>query len=191
VANAADILNPSAPPDKSRKYALPERERRFLLACLPDNPVIVRTARITDHYLLGTRLRVRHTVEAADGSTRVVYKFTQKVPAPDGSPGLITTVYLDQAEYDALTTLPARQLRKTRYSIPPFGIDVFDPPLHGLTMAEIEFPSEAAFHAFAPPSFAVAEVTNDIRFTGGRLVTTTRDALLQALADFEIYPVER
>jgi CYTH domain-containing protein len=183
-----DLVNPNAPRDKSRQYALPERERRFLLAGLPGGEPIVRTARITDNYLLATRLRIRRWVETADGATTTVFKLTQKVPAPDGGPGLITTFYLNQTEYEVLAALPARQLHKTRYSIPPFSIDVFDPPLHGLTMAEAEFASDEALRAFVPPSFAIAEVTADIRFTGGCLATTTRDDLLRALASVGIHP---
>lgn len=181
------VINPSAPPGKSRKYALFERERCFLLAALPDRPV-VRTTRITDRYVLGTRLRIRQMVEAAGGSTTVVYKLTQKVPAADSGPGLITTFYLSERESTALAALPAQKLRKTRYSMPPFGVDVFDPPLNGLTLAEVEFASDDALNAFVPPPFAVAEVTRDVRFTGGRLVTTDRDELLQILASFGIRP---
>ena len=181
------VVNPSAPRDKSRKYALPERERRFLLAGVPDQP-IVRTTRITDSYLVGTRLRIRQAVETTAGSTTVVYKLTQKVPAADGGPGLITTFYLSEPEYNALTTLPAQQLLKTRYSIPPFGIDVFDPPLHGLTLGEVELASDKALRAFVPPPFAVAEITRDVRFTGGRLATTERDELLRVLLSFGIVP---
>ena len=127
-------------------------------------------------------------VETAGGVTTTVYKLTQKVPAVDGRAGLITTMYLAQAEYDVFAAIPARQLRKTRYGMPPLSVDVFDPPLNGLTMAEVEFASDAALQAFVPPSFAVAEVTADIRFTGGRLVTTTRDELLRALTTFGVHP---
>lgn len=180
-----DIRNPSAPVDKSRKYALSERERRFLLGAVPAGE-IVRTAQITDNYLPDTRLRIRRSIETAGATTTVVYKLTQKVPAPDGSPGLITTIYLSEAEYDLVATLPARQVRKTRYSIPPFGVDVFDPPLDGLILAEAGFETDEAQRTFAAPLFALAEVTHDLRFTGGRLVTTVREELLLTLASFGI-----
>ena len=180
-------INPSAPVDKSRKYALPERERRFLLAEFPADQPIARTVRITDSYFVGTRLRLRQMAQVGDGSVSVVFKLTQKVPAADGGPGLITTIYLSEAEYKAFTSLPAQLLRKTRYSVPPLGIDVFEPPLNGLTLAEAEFGSDEAQQAFVPPPFVVAEVTRDVRFTGGRLATTSRDELLGTLASFGIY----
>jgi CYTH domain-containing protein len=183
-----EISHPDAPLDKSLKYARPECERRFLLADLPTAVRIVRTAHITDRYVVGTRLRIRRSVETSDGSTQTIYKLTQKVPRPDGGQGLITTIYLSEAEYTVVAAVPATPLRKTRYSIPPFGVDVFDPPLHGLIMAEVDFTSAENRACFVPPSFAVAEVTDDIRFTGGRLVTTTRDELLALLASFGIYP---
>jgi CYTH domain-containing protein len=180
-----DPLNPSSPSGKSRKYALLERERRFLLARRPDEP-IARTTVITDNYLVGTRLRLRRAVETADGSATTIYKLTQKVPALDGSPGLITTLYLTQNEYDVLAVIPMRQLTKTRLSMPPFGVDIFNAPLDGLVMAETEFTCADASRAFPIPAFAVAEVTADVRFTGGRLVTTTREELVQVLEDFGI-----
>jgi hypothetical protein len=61
-------------------------------------------------------------------------------------------MYLSRAEHDHLAAaLPGTTLAKTRYSIPPLGIDVFDPPLHGLIIAEAEFGTEAELHAFQPP----------------------------------------
>jgi hypothetical protein len=185
VSDAAAPANPSAPPGKSLKYARPEWERRFLLAGLPPGEV-VKTATLTDRYLAGTRLRLRHMVEAGPGGTRTFHKLTQKVPAPDGGPGLITTVYLGEDEHARLSALPAAVLRKTRHSIPPFGVDVFAPPLDGLLLAEVEFDAAEAMHAFAPPSWAVAEVTRDVRFTGGRLATTSSGELTALLLAFGI-----
>ncbi|WP_051450726.1 hypothetical protein [Actinospica robiniae] len=115
------------------KYAQIERERRFLLAVAPDEG-ITRQRRITDRYLLGTRLRLRPVCDletACDLESGVCeLKFTQKVLAgePGHVQGLITNTYLSEAEYDLLATLPAAMLAKTRLSIPRLGVDVFDPP---------------------------------------------------------------
>jgi hypothetical protein len=43
---------------------------------------------------------------------------------------------------------------------------VFDPPLGGLILGEAELLTDADARAFSPPDYAVAEVTDDIRFTG-------------------------
>jgi len=177
------VLNPSAPIGKSMKYARRELERRFLLTEVPPTPGVIRTAVITDRYIAGTRFRLRRSIERSAESTATVYKLTQKIPADDGGPGLITTMYLSEAEFDAFSKLPGDVLTKTRLSIPPFGIDVFDPPLDGLILAEAEFETEEEMLAFGAPRFAVADVTADPRFTGGRLVRCTREELRAALAD--------
>ena len=75
-------------------------------------------------------------------------------------------------------------LRKTRYSVPPFGVDAYEPPLSGLFIAEVEFDSDAAMNSFSPPSWAVAEVTVDSRFTGGHLVTMESVELFGLLSSF-------
>jgi hypothetical protein len=190
MSRPPEPTNPSAPPDKNCKYARPEWERRFLLAGPPPGTP-VKTAEITDRYLLGTRLRLRRTVEtesseSGSGSTRTYFKLTQKIPAPDGAPGLITTVYLDAAEYERLSALPAAVLRKTRLSIPPLGVDVFAAPLAGLCLAEAEFDSTAELQAFAVPTCAVAEVTRDPRFTGGRFAVMSAEELAALLSEFGI-----
>lgn len=118
-------------------------------------------------------------------------KLTQKIPADrpaGGVQGLITTVYLSPAEYEVFAALPARVLRKSRWSLPPLGVDVFEPPLHGLVLAEAEFGSDEEAAAFEVPSAAVAEVSDDPRFTGGRLSAVDRPELLRWLAGFGVRP---
>ncbi len=179
------MLNPSAPPGKEGKYARVERERRFVLAGLPHEPVL-RTVAITDRYLIGTRIRLRRAVESEppDGPGRVIYKLSQKVPGADGRPGLITTMYLDESEYRAMAGLPAAVLHKIRHSTPPCGVDTFGGALKGLYLAEAEFKTDEEMAAFTPPVWSVAEVTADVRFSGALLAETGRDALDKALADY-------
>ncbi len=126
-------------PVREGKYARVERERRFLLAGPPPPAAVTATRRITDRYLPGTRLRLRR-VDYLDTGT-CEFKFTQKVPAgrPGSVQGLITNIYLSAAEYDLLASLPAEVLCKCRLSVPPLSIDMFDPPLQGLVLADVEF----------------------------------------------------
>lgn len=179
------VTNPSAPPGKSLQYAKPERERRFLLAEFPPGE-IARTTNITDRYLLGTRLRLRLMLETKSDGTRTYYKLTQKVPAPTGGPGLVSTLYLNEDEFALLWTLPGAVVRKTRYSLPPFGVDVFDAPLDGLILAECEFDDDATMESFRPPAWTLAEVTLDARFTGGQLATMNSGDLPKLLSSFGV-----
>ncbi|HEY1891335.1 MAG TPA: hypothetical protein VGG63_13055 [Steroidobacteraceae bacterium] len=181
------LVNPSAPAGKSARYAKPELERRFLAAGVPGGAVD-KTAYIVDRYLVGTRLRLRQMIETRGAVTSTYCKFTQKVPAPDGGPGLISTTYLNPDEYELLATLPAAILRKTRYSVPPFGIDEYEAPLAGLYVAEVEFDDDAAMRAFSPPPWVIAEVTLDSRFTGGHFAKMQPEDLTVLLSAFGLRP---
>lgn len=145
------------------KYARPELERRFLLDGVPPGEAAC-TTRIADRYIVGTRLRLRRmTTEGTAG-----YKLTQKLPRPDGMPGLITTIYLDAGEHAVLAMLPADVIEKTRLHMPPLAVDVFDPPLD-LVVAEVEFESEEEMAAYRPPDFVVREITGDPGLAGAAL----------------------
>ncbi|MEU1270657.1 hypothetical protein [Streptomyces sp. NPDC005799] len=166
------------------KYARVERERRFLLEAPPAPASVTATRLITDRYLPGTRLRLRRSERRDGGGPEL--KLTQKIPAerPGAVQGCITNTYLSPAEYDLLASLPAAVLTKTRLSVPPLGVDVFDGPLAGLVLAEAEFDSDEAALAFVPPVGCAAEVTEDVRFTGGSLVTTSRQTLAGWLGEY-------
>jgi CYTH domain-containing protein len=185
VGTADHILNPSAPLGKSQQYAKPEWERRFLLASLPANPVL-KTAKITDRYFRGTRLRLRSMLETSGDVTHTYYKLTQKIPAAEGGPGLLSTLYLNKQEFDFFSALPGATLQKTRYSIPPFGIDVFERSLAGLVLAECEFENQDMMTSFVPSIEILAEVTSDSRFNGGRLVTMNAEDVAELLAPFGV-----
>jgi CYTH domain-containing protein len=181
------VLNPAQPPARGGKYALVERERRFLLPAVPADRV-VRRRRIADRYLEGTRLRLRQVCDLHTGSCEL--KLTQKIPAGQPGPvrGLITNTYLSPTEYDLLCTLPAAVLVKTRLSIPPLAVDVFDPPLQGLVIAEAEFNTDEEANAFSQPRTAIAEITDDPRLAGGSLARASRRELIRWLADYGIGP---
>jgi CYTH domain-containing protein len=138
-----------------------------------------------DRYIEATRLRLRQITDC-DG--REVFKLTQKLPEQSSGArqGLITTIHLARGEFDVLAELPAKTLRKTRHSLPPFGIDVFEGPLQGLILAEAEFDSAGEAAALVIPSFVAHEVTNDFRFTGGNLAGATGNDLERWLGDYGV-----
>lgn len=149
----------------SLKYAVVERERRFLVDHLPDG--VTRTLRITDHYLSGTRLRLRETTDE-DGT--VIRKLGHKVRLTDGPQEVAcTSMYLDDAEWELLRRLPARVLHKTRHIVERGGItvavDEFD---DGTLLAEIDDGDGPP--AAVPAWLAVtADVSTDEDWTGARL----------------------
>lgn len=163
-----------------RKYARIERERRFLLERFPADAKVHRTRYIRDYYIEGTTLRLREQRDDNDGP---LFKLTQKIPAPDSGAqqGWITSLYLKEEEFRLLLQLPSAKLDKIRYSVPPFGIDVFEGPLQGLILAEAEFDSASSADALKLPAFIQREVTADPRFAGGELVRTSSEGLRQLL----------
>jgi len=165
------------------KYARIERERRFLLAQFPSDATMVRNRYIIDRYIDGTTLRLRKQTYN-DGL--ITLKLTQKLPMRgDGAQqGFITSMYVTESEFNLLAQLPARMLTKTRFSVPPYGIDVFDGRLQGLILAEAEFDSAEAAACFAVPAFVTAEVSTDDRFTGARLASASPQDIHTWLSDY-------
>lgn len=155
------------------KYARSEWERRFLLKRFPAGAEIHGNRKIVDRYIAGTTLRLRRQI---DDKGSIVSKLTQKIPTGRNGAlrGVITTMYLTDREFEVFAALAATVLTKTRYSVPPFGIDVFDGQLSGLVLAEVEFNSGSEASAFTPPSFVEHEVSSDDRFDGGRLASAPR-----------------
>jgi CYTH domain-containing protein len=155
----------------SLKYARVERERRWLLAALPDVPPDARRLRIVDLYIRGTRLRLREVTEEGAVTRKLGHKVRLGVDATEVAH---TSLYLDNAEWELLVTLPADVLRKTRTLIPHDGttvaVDVFE---GGLVLAEIDHREGPAREL--PPSYdVVREVTGDERYTGGALARAGR-----------------
>ena len=155
---------------KPEKYAAIERERRWLCAGLPDLPAL-RAEAIRDLYVEGTRLRLREA-RPVDGGAPILRLSKKADLAPERR--LITTLYLTPEEYALFAVLPGRVLEKTRSYYGADGatlsVDRFEGALQGLFLAEAEFADDAAMAAFPHPAFALREVTDDPRYTGGELV---------------------
>lgn len=160
------------------RYARVERERRYLLRDLPEG--LTRAdphLQITDNYITGTRLRIRKVRDPRTNKWTV--KFTQKIaPNPDDrSRTIITNTYLNALEAETLSVFNANEIRKNRYYFDyegrKFSVDMFLGDLFGLVLAEVGFETDEDLDSFPPPPFALADVTNNPLFTGGRLCELT------------------
>ena len=161
------------------RYAQVERERRYLLRDLPEG--ITRAdphLQITDNYMTGSRLRLRKVREPRTNKWTV--KFTQKfTPNPeDLSRTIITNTYLNALEAEVLSAVfNSNEIRKNRYPFEfegrEFSVDMFLGDLLGLVLAEVSFDTDGELDRFPKPSFALADVTNEELFTGGRLCELT------------------
>lgn len=153
-------------------YILVERERRWLCNQVPRQQVL-QTEAITDLYVMGTRMRLREA-RPLNGDPAML-RLTRKGDV-DIHTRLITSIYLPEEEFSVLaSSLTGRKLRKLRHRLQPISgfqvvVDEFQDELAGLIMAEVEFATQELLEAFQMPSYAIREVTDDIRFTGGHLV---------------------
>ena len=170
------------------KYARIERERRYLLADLPEG--LTRAdphLQITDNYITGTRLRLRKVREPRTNKWTV--KFTQKFApnAEDLSRTIITNTYLNALEAETLSMFNANEIRKNRYYFEfegrRFQVDMFLGDLFGLVLAETDFDTDEELERFPKPAFAIAEVTDDPVFSGGRLCELTFAEVRQHILD--------
>jgi CYTH domain-containing protein len=149
----------------SLKYAVIERERRFLIRSMPSG--VRGVSEIRDRYIERTRLRLRE-VRGEDG--RVVRKLGQKVRLGDGPAAIAcTSMYLDDDEWLLLSGLPAWVLTKRRHRVERDGVRVvIDEFEDGTLLAEIddgELPPKPA------PAWldVVDDVTADELWTGASL----------------------
>jgi CYTH domain-containing protein len=156
------------------KYALIERERRYLLEDLPEGMTRAEHhLQITDNYITGTRLRIRKVRDPQ--TNKWVVKFTQKFAPNRGdlSRTVITNLYLNATEAETLSIFEANEIRKNRYYFEfegrRFSIDMFLGDLFGLVLAEISFETDDEMDRFPAPPFAIADVTNNEMFSGGKL----------------------
>jgi CYTH domain-containing protein len=163
-----------------------EVERKFRVAGVPES--------LGD----GTRLRQAYVAvdrdDDRDGGGRSVevrvrdqggtYLLTVK-----GGRGLRRTeveIGIGRREFDELWDLAAdRRLEKTRYRIPLDAesaesaesaglvaeLDIYDGPLEGLVVVEVEFSSPDAAARFTPPRWFGDEVTGDARFANATLAS--------------------
>lgn len=177
VMGVAKLTNQNTVVPES-KYARVERERRYLLRDLPEG--LTRAdphLQITDNYITGTRLRIRKVREPRTNKWTV--KFTQKfAPDPaDLSHTIITNTYLNALEAETLAVFSANEIRKNRYYFDydsrKFSIDMFLGDLFGLVLAEVGFETDEELEHYPKPPFALADVTNNALFTGGRLCELT------------------
>ena len=136
-----------------------EIERKFLLKALPPHFEQMTGVPMQQGYLAiepgGNQVRLRKmgetaflTVKRGEGLVRAEHE-----------------IELSALQCTALWPLTAgRRLTKQRYKTPYAGriieIDVYGGSNHGLVVAEVEFDSEQAAHAFVPPEWFAEDISD-------------------------------
>lgn len=145
-----------------------EIERRFLVGSEGWRDAATRARRLIQGYLaredgVAVRLRLiddraRLTIKGPGGLVRPEFEYD--IPHDDAA-----------AMLDALCA--GRRIAKTRHDVPHDGllweVDVFEGPLAGLVIAEVELP--AADHPLTLPPWAGQEITGDSRYANAVLAS--------------------
>jgi CYTH domain-containing protein len=166
-------------------YSRWEHERRFVVRAesarfLADEPF---SRLFEDRYLSCGLLRLRRITEPDSGAE--TFKLTKKYASDATSSHPIVTIHLSREEHAALSALAGAELRKRRFydevAGRRFSVDVFEGPLAGLVLCEIEVDTAEELARISPPAYAGPEVTDHPFFTGGGLARARPEDLARAL----------
>ncbi len=147
-----------------------ELERTYLAKYLPKNLEKCKKEEILDIYIPKSAfhpvLRIRKRGEE--------YKITKKEPIKgNASVQKEQTINLSREEFEALSKIDGKKLRKLRYYYPHeergAEIDVFLGKLRGLVLVDFEFESKEQMERFKMPEFCLVEVSNEKFAAGGML----------------------
>ena len=145
-----------------------ELERTFLARVIPAELSGCKYKEILDIYIPLFQehpvLRIRNNGEK--------YEMTKKRPvdSEDFSRQKEETIYLTPEEFQELSRLEGKRVRKIRYYLPYqkffAEVDIFQDALSGLVLLDFEFEDEEKKGAFVMPDFCLADVTQEIFLSG-------------------------
>ena len=145
------------------KYTALEIERRWLVDLHAVGDIESTPFRsIDDLYVANSRLRLRRIT---DQNGESIFKLGKKYGKRSTRVEPVSTLYLSEAEYLELATLPGFAISKSRYSVAGGSLDVFHPPILDLAIFEIEFETERLAERYQPPTFATQEVTGSAAYS--------------------------
>lgn len=148
-----------------------EIEKTYLVKYIPDNLKNFNNKEILDIYIpLSAKhpeLRIRKNGEYLE--------ITKKQPISENNMSINeeNTIPLTVDEYNAISTIKGKRVRKIRYNYEYKNyiaqIDIFQDNLEGLVLAEFEFRTEKELKKFEIPDFCLIDVTDEEFIAGGML----------------------
>ncbi len=163
-----------------------EFELTYLVKEVPAGVFASPNKEILDIYIPATAdhaiLRIRKSGDK--------YEITKKVPAhgTDSSHQIENTIPLTEDEFGDLAQLSGKRVRKLRYYYNEAGteyeIDVFQDRLTSLVLADVEFSSNEDKAKFVPPTWVLADVTQEKFVAGGMLCGKSYTDIESELASY-------
>ncbi|MDZ4168240.1 MAG: CYTH domain-containing protein [Coriobacteriia bacterium] len=150
-----------------------EIERKFLLLNVPEEVLAAPGVSVRQGYLVvGTQEEAR--IRQADDA------YTLTVKSGAGIRRGEYEIALSREQFASLwPATEGRRIEKRRHAVPLPGdlvaeVDLYDGPLAGLAVAEVEFVSLDRARAFEPPGWFDADVTDDGRYKNAALARDGR-----------------
>jgi len=148
-----------------------EFERTFLAHYLPPDLESYRSKEIHDiyipHNVLHCKLRLRKSGEVKELTKK------ERVSEDEGSHLVEYTIPLTSEEFDVLSVIKGREVRKIRYYYNAddtvYEVGVFQDLLLGLVIVDVEFYNKESMTSFQPPDWLLTEVTQEDFLAGGEL----------------------
>lgn len=148
-----------------------EIEKTYLAKNIPNDLASHKKIEIIDRYFPANQdtpsLRLRNYNNQ--------YELTKKIAAHPSDMSLQHehTITLTPTEYESLKQIPAKMVHKIRYEYPYKGyiaeIGVFQGPLAGLVLIDVEFKTVEQKDAFTIPEFCLVDVTDQLFVSGKQL----------------------
>ncbi|MFH1053085.1 MAG: hypothetical protein V1740_01585 [Candidatus Woesearchaeota archaeon] len=119
------------------------------------------------------------------------FEITKKEPTADGdaSHQEEQTIILTESEFNTLSRLDGKKVHKIRYLYNHDGktaeFDVFQGPLAGLVVIDIEFNKVKEKESFQMPDFCLAEVTHELWVAGGMICGKSYEDVEEKLRNFK------
>lgn len=169
-----------------------EFELTYLARSLPETLFSFPSIEILDIYIPASvdhaTLRIRKRSE--------VYEITKKQPVQgnDSSHQIENTIPLTKAEFEELSQIQGKRVRKIRYQYSEanieYEVDVFQDDLKGLVLIDVEFNSHEEKNEYAPPNWLLADVTQEHFIAGGVLCGKKYVDLKKDLSRFKYEPFD-
>jgi len=164
-----------------------ERELTFLAKRLPEGLADCKFKEVLDIYLpkesRHPTLRIRKNGDK--------YEITKKEPINEGdsSEMLEETIPLTKEEFQELSTIEGKRVRKLRYYYDHNGktaeVDIFQDDLKGLVIIDFEFETSEEKNTFEMPDFCLANITQEEFIAGGMICGKCYEDLIKDLAKFD------
>lgn len=147
-----------------------ELEKTYLAKYIPKGLKGCKSREIIDIYIpKSSRHPVLRIRKKGDN-----YEITKKEPVKDdASHQKEDTIKLTAEEFGSLSLLDGKRIHKKRYYYDYKGrtaeVDVFQGPLKGLVLVDVEFSNKEDKDAFEMPDFCLVEITHEEFAAGGML----------------------